>query len=414
MAAIDSVYSNYLSTYGNKSANRYDTHRKSELRQLYNSIVKLNKESPIYELSKAGDVKRFAIDIKEHTHEIQNVVSSLTDSEDGIDQTFRKKIAVSSQPDIVDVTYIGKNDTDETGFELQILQTATSQMNLGKYLSSTARSISPGNYSFDLETASNSYEFQFAVDSSDTNLDIQQKIASLINNSNIGLNATIVPGDPKSNALKIESNQVGLAEGEDYQFCITHGDSVPSENAMVALGIDYVANPALNTEFLLNDTPCSSYSNVCTVNKTFELTFHGISDPAQPIHIGFKPDQDAIIDNVQELVDCYNGIITTAKDYATSESGSPQLLHTISNVAHRQQSTLDALGLLVQEDGAINIDRSLLTASITNEGKKELYSALTDFADALNEKATNVSLDPIRYANKLVVFYKNQIGRAHV
>ena len=45
MAAIDSAYQYYLSTYGNSTVSRYDTHKKSQLRDTYNKIVKTNKES---------------------------------------------------------------------------------------------------------------------------------------------------------------------------------------------------------------------------------------------------------------------------------------------------------------------------------------------------------------------------------
>lgn len=57
MAAIDSAYHYYLSTYGN-SVSRYDTHKKSELRKVYNQIVKANKESPLYKITDTGDVKK--------------------------------------------------------------------------------------------------------------------------------------------------------------------------------------------------------------------------------------------------------------------------------------------------------------------------------------------------------------------
>ena len=44
MSAIrDSIYNNYLQTYSS-STTRFDSHKKSELRNTYNSIVKLNKE----------------------------------------------------------------------------------------------------------------------------------------------------------------------------------------------------------------------------------------------------------------------------------------------------------------------------------------------------------------------------------
>ena len=42
MAAIDSAYQYYLSTYGNSTVSRYDTHKKSQLRDTYNKIVKTN------------------------------------------------------------------------------------------------------------------------------------------------------------------------------------------------------------------------------------------------------------------------------------------------------------------------------------------------------------------------------------
>jgi len=45
MAAIDTVYHYYLSTYANSTVSRYDSHKKSELRDIYNRMVKTNKES---------------------------------------------------------------------------------------------------------------------------------------------------------------------------------------------------------------------------------------------------------------------------------------------------------------------------------------------------------------------------------
>lgn len=46
MAVIDSAYQYYLSTYAGSGMSRYDTHKKSQLRAVYNNIVKVNKDSP--------------------------------------------------------------------------------------------------------------------------------------------------------------------------------------------------------------------------------------------------------------------------------------------------------------------------------------------------------------------------------
>ena len=73
MAAIDSAYQYYLSTYGNSTVSRYDTHKKSQLRDTYNKIVKTNKESPLYKIKNLGEAKKYAIDIKSETSSISQL-----------------------------------------------------------------------------------------------------------------------------------------------------------------------------------------------------------------------------------------------------------------------------------------------------------------------------------------------------
>ena len=43
MMALNSVYNHYLTTYSRGTVSKYDAHKKSELRGIYNSIVKMNK-----------------------------------------------------------------------------------------------------------------------------------------------------------------------------------------------------------------------------------------------------------------------------------------------------------------------------------------------------------------------------------
>ena len=90
LAAIDSAYHYYLSTYGTSKVSRYDTHKKSQLRAVYNQIVKTNKDTPLYKIPDSTDVKKFAIDLKEHTRSIQNVIAALSDNDEGIENVFNK------------------------------------------------------------------------------------------------------------------------------------------------------------------------------------------------------------------------------------------------------------------------------------------------------------------------------------
>ena len=75
MAVIDSAYQYYLSTYAGSGTSRYDTHKKSQLRAVYNNIVKVNKDSPLYKINFTRDTGRFAIDIKEQARSIENFIA---------------------------------------------------------------------------------------------------------------------------------------------------------------------------------------------------------------------------------------------------------------------------------------------------------------------------------------------------
>ena len=107
MARIDNAYAYYISTYAQKTVSRYDSHKKSELRKVYNKIVKINKDSPLYKIPNLTDAKKYAIDIKENARSIQNVVASLSDQYGSFEDSFKKKVAMSSDDEKVSVTYIG-------------------------------------------------------------------------------------------------------------------------------------------------------------------------------------------------------------------------------------------------------------------------------------------------------------------
>lgn len=70
---------------------RYDSHKKSDLRKVYNQILKSNKDSPLYKIPNIEDAKRHAIDIKESAKSIQNVVASLADRYGAFEDSFQKK-----------------------------------------------------------------------------------------------------------------------------------------------------------------------------------------------------------------------------------------------------------------------------------------------------------------------------------
>lgn len=406
MAAIDTAYQYYLSTYGHSTISRYDTHKKSELRGVYNRMLKINKESPLYKVKRSDDIPKFLIDIKENARKVKNVVASLSD-EDGLENSFQKKVAVTSDEGIVTANYIGKNGGDPgfQDFDLEVRQLATPQVNLGNFLKEKGSDFAPGDYSFDLSTTTNSYEFQYTVKPEDNNLTVLNKLARLINNSRIELTAEVVSDEDHNSALRIESKQTGLGENQDYLFKINPTTSSDSIQAMDVLGINRISSPASNSEFLVNGREHSSYSNTFTVNNMFELTLHGISPEDSPAKVGFKTSVDAVADNLQKLVDSYNGFISTGEQYSANRLGN-LLLHDLRDVSYSYRNDLESIGMMVGIGGSIAIDRNVLADALETGRPNETFAVLNAFKNSLSVKADNVSINPIKYVNKTVITYK--------
>ena len=407
MAFIDSAYHYYLSAYGNSATSRYDTHKKSELRNVCNNIRKVNKESPLYKIRRNRQIPSFLIDIKENARQVKNIVSSLSDSGEGLVNSFQKKVAYSSDEDIVSATYIGglEDTSNSEGFEIEVRQLAGPQSNLGNFLDSRELDFEPGDYAFDLVTTTNSYEFQYTVNPNDTNRSVQEKLSRLFHSAGIGLTAEVVTDEKDRSALKLTSRQTGLSDNETTLFDIKPKASTESMEAMELLGIHHITSPAKNSLFLFNGEEHSTYANTFSIDGIFELTLRGISPEDQPAKIGFKTNVDAVADNLQKLVDAYNGFIETGERYSAGWQGN-QLLRDLRNVSFSYKNDLESIGMNVGENGSVSINKQTLAETIDTKDVSGVFSVLESFKNSLAVKANNVSINPIQYIDKVIVTYK--------
>ena len=76
-AVLNTVYNNYLSAYTPKTLSRYDAHKKSELRDIYSSIVKMNKEAPWYLPTNNQETQKYAVNLKEQARQLHNNIAQL-------------------------------------------------------------------------------------------------------------------------------------------------------------------------------------------------------------------------------------------------------------------------------------------------------------------------------------------------
>lgn len=413
MSVLTSVYNNYLTTYTPKSLTRYDTHKKSELRSVYNSIVKLNKESPWYLPTTNKNVQQYAVDLKENARELHNTIAGLGGLEDS--GLLNKKSAFSTDEGIATAVYIGEPAPEGVTpqFRMEVQALASAQENMGLYLKDENVQLPADTYSFDIAINDMNYEFQFSIGESETNREIQERLARLINNSNIGIKASVSEYDSRS-SLRLLSEATGLPPGKDNIFTVSDNHTGKASGTVAYFGLDYVSRNAANARFLINGEDRSASSNHFTIGKLFEMELKGISPEGEAIEVGLKPDLESLTDNITHLVGGYNSFVKAAASYMDSQSKSKQLIQEMKGIATLYQPSMQAMGLQIQEDGTMQIDSSLLKQTASeSENISETFHYIKDFSNMLLHKSTEVSLNPMNYVERTIVAYKNP-GHSYV
>lgn len=404
---ISSVYSYYLSQYGNKSNSKYDSHTRTQLKNTYSKVVKINSQTPVYKLDLSTAAQKYAIDLKEHARALENITEDLSDGADGT-MTF-KKSAVSSNASAVNASYItdfGAASDDES-FDINVKQLACSQLNTGNYLQPRSKHIKPGEYSFDLSINDVIYEFQFKVDNSETTNNIQNKIARLINRSNIGLTANIKEDSLGNTAINIESESTGINGTTPVIFSIKSDD--PNNQLLIdTLGLDRVTQYPSNAIFDVDGDERSSMSNSITINKAYDVKLSKVTE--EPVTISLKADADSIVESLNELVAGYNNLISVTNDENNNHfQGTEKLQNEIASIARSYKKQLADSGLSLNKDGTISADKEVIINSDNKDALSHIYESLNSFKNSIKEKAENIALNPMDYVNNKIIAYKNPL-----
>lgn len=410
-ARLDTVYNHYLTTYTPKTS-QYDTHKKSELRRIYNSIVKLNKESPLYMLDTSRESRQFVVGLKEGARTLHNTIASLGGLDE--DEMLGKKTAFSSNEDIVSATYIGEEGRDGSvpSYDIEVTSLASNQVNVGSFLPSNAKTeLEPDAYSFDVSVNGLSYEFQYNVREGETNRKLQERLARLISTADIGVSADLLEDGKGSSSLRLISASSGLNVNKDYIFQVSDDKTSKRSGTIDYLGLSYMYRAPSNAEFRLNGEPHSVSSNNFTIDKTFEISLNGISSSPDDIaRIGLKTDLDSLTENVGNLTDGYNSFLDSATEYSESHPRSGKLLNEMEHICRNYQEGLEDLGFTLEEKGRLKMDEDTFRHSILADESHSRFSTIKDFTNSVLRKVDQISLDPMEYVDKKLVAYKNPAG----
>ena len=408
-AALNTVYNHYLTAYAPKGTTRYDTHKRSELRSIYNSIVKLNKESPLYLPDTSKESQSFAVGLKENARQLRNTIASLGGLDKG--ELLNKKTAYSTNSDLVEASFVG--DIPEDGsiptYNIEVTALASGQTNIGSFLpSAKAIALSEDTYSFDVTINDLSYEFQYNVHEGETNRDVQERLSRLITNADIGLNADLIEDGNGNSALRLSSTATGIKDGRTALFYVSDENSSKTKGCVTYFGIDSIAVSPSNAEFLLNGEERTASSNHFTIEKMFEVQLNGVSSSDQDIaQIGVKADVDSLTENISNLIDGYNSFIDSASGYNSTYPKSRRLVGEMSHIAQLYRTEFEKMGVSYDETGELSLDKETLRKTALADGGEESLSTIKDFANSVLKKTGQITLNPMQYVEKTVVAYKN-------
>ena len=409
---INSVYNYYAAQYGHREYSKYDTHSKAQLKSTFGRLQKINSQTPSYKIDFSDAALKYAIDLKENARELSQIADELSD--ESTDSITYKRSATSSSPQVIDAEYIGDSCVqDYEPLEVTVSQLACPQTNTGNFLQPNSKPFAAGEYSFDLQVQDLTYQFEFGVNATDTVTDTQQKIARLINQADIGLNAQLLTDGLGNSAISITSDATGIRGISPTIFHIqsqNSSDASDSNTELVStLGLDRVTQYPANAVYSVNGTTATSVSNEVTIDNNYVLTFFDTTGKA-PVTISMNTDTDAIADSIGELIGGYNNLISvTANDANEHFEGNENLKKDFAGIAKSYNHLLNENGLSVTDNGTIAVDRDAIISAADNGTLGDIFSGLNAFKQAVQKKAEDISLNPMDYVNNKIIAYKNPL-----
>ena len=409
---INSVYNYYAAQYGHREYSKYDTHSKAQLKSTFGRLQKINSQTPSYKIDFSDAALKYAIDLKENARELSKIADELSD--ESTDSITYKRSATSSSPQVIDAEYIGDSCVqDYEPLEVTVSQLACPQTNTGNFLQPNSKPFAAGEYSFDLQVQDLTYQFEFGVNATDTVTDTQQKIARLINQADIGLNAQLLTDGLGNSAISITSDATGIRGISPTIFHIqsqNSSDASDSNTELVStLGLDRVTQYPANAVYSVNGTTATSVSNEVTIDNNYVLTFFDTTGKA-PVTISMNTDTDAIADSIGELIGGYNNLISvTANDANEHFEGNEKLKKDFAGIAKSYNHLLNENGLSVTDNGTIAVDRDAIISAADNGTLGDIFSGLNAFKQAVQKKAEDISLNPMDYVNNKIIAYKNPL-----
>lgn len=286
---------------------------------------------------------------------------------------------------------------DLSKLSVDVVQVALSQKNEGPAMIANARAtasgFSLGSHKMAITVGDKQFDISFNVSSTDTNRDVQQRIAAAINNvSGIGVTASVSSDAKTGTSSLVLQSATGVNNTGQPNFTVR---SV-SGNAVAIAGIGEITQEAQNAQFKVNNgsegTLQTSKSN--DVDLGFGLTARLSGTGSAKFAMG--RDESAQINAVRNMVNSFNNLMEAAKDSGHGSS----LERELNRTAGAFTSTLNRIGVSFDKDGFMRIDADKMNKA-AGSGDLEKFGTRdgVSFMNSLSRLSESVKKNPANYAS---------------
>lgn len=360
------VFTSAMENLQNKTNQQiFSEESEAALNQLYNSVSDL-----------AGNAKEL----------------TLTD----FNSVFNDRTATSSEPTVVTATAIDAFSSDsgaaEATYNISVTQLAQAQENTGLELNAADSSVVDlGTNTFNVNINGQDYELSIEVVEGDTNEDVLQKVAQVINGAGIGISTEVTDGSEEgAKRLDITSDDIGAAS----VFTI----SDVSGNAVTATGVDSVSTTGQDAAYEVDGINYTSGSNTISLDEGLvTVNLQGVGESILTVSPDEEKVKNAITDFVSE-VNSFVDFLKTNDDYINDE-----VLSSVNSFINDHKGELESFGITQGEEDKLEVDTDKL-AMATSQNMTEIKEAFSGFdglAVQMNNSASRIAMDsPLNYAKE--------------
>ncbi len=391
-----------MESYLPKTAGKNSVHKKSELKKIYENIVKHSMKSGFYKISLTKESQEYALAVKDTATVLKAKIAEMTDP---LQPAYHRKYVTNSNERQLEVTVVGeKLDGLPESILFSVDALAAPQENVGRDLFNPSRSLEHGLYDFRAHIGDEVYDLTFYQKEKSNNRDTVRRLADYLSEALPELNITAEGGSNEEYShIRIESKLAGDNSFKGFYF---EDADLFREGIVEFFGLNHSFRSVEKAQFTVNGLEKRTNTNTFLIDNTLQVTLRETGK--EPVTLRILNDSGEILEELDSMLDTINSLLRLAIERSDATGGgysARKLINVIKGLEANHREELAANGLIAAEDGTLTRDGKLSRQAAGNGSIQNLFMNKGGFIAALLTKTEEIAINPMEYMEKTIVTY---------